>query len=440
MGGGDGTGGSGGDPGAGGTGGVPGSGGTGGSTGTGGTGGVPGAGGTGGEAGSGGSGEGGSGGTAGTGGSPGSGGTGGDPGGTGGSGGYEPDPDLPVPPGSYHYVPVVTSGITSPYAGDWHPSGDYALVASYSNFVYKYDAATESITQVGSNVGSITWTGVAFTEDGSFAILVGTSVSGGKPTGRLFVWDHAAGTLTENTSEKAADTRYQRVKRSPEGELWILGSRTSPTNVFLWPVDPITGRGAVKASWAGTECQDMAFATDVQGRRAIAVVCGTGGIDLWHLDGGGAWVQGNTAGLGNTSRISGRPQGDYALAIGWTSQINNFHRFEQGEWIRNKGGWLPGAYQVSFSTDGKRALVLGNRSGDEGQVYEFRHDLLTRQEITNVPIPNMGASPYRSGTVRLNEALWRPGCDGGIILAGSASSPTSGYIIRFEVTNGEPCP
>lgn len=350
--------------------------------------------------------------------------------------------EAPVPPGVYAYEPVVWTGLVNPMAGAWHPSGEYALVASYTNQVFKYDPVAQSIIQVGTAGSSFYWTGIEFTEDGDYAALVGYQ-SG---NGRIYVWDHAASTLAEMTSERASGISYRKVKRSPEGELWVMGTRESPRNVLLWPFDPMTGRGSARASWSAATCEDMAFATDAQGRRAIAVVCGINGVDLRHLDGEGTWVQGNTAGLGNTSRIDGRPQGDYALAIAWTSSINSIHRFEQGDWIRNQGGWLPGAYRISFSPDEKRALVLADRpthAPSEGRVYEFRHDLLTNQEIKPVHIPNMNGSPYAptSSVINLNEALWHPVCDGGIILAGKASSPTNGYIIRFEILNGDnPCP
>lgn len=443
-----GSGGAGGEGGSGGDAGAGGSGGEGGSAGAGGSGGEGGSGGAGGEGGSGGGsagagGSGGEGGTGGAGGAGGEGGSGGDAGagGSGGAGG-EPEPPGPVDRGVYSYERVVSYGLVNPPAAAWHSSGSYALVLNTNDKVFLYDQATNSLSEVGSAGSTVNWRTVTFTPDGDKAVLLGNTNS----EGRIYIWDHANQALSEMaTDNRHAGGTYEAIAYSPDGsQARLLGSTKNGASgyiAYLWPFDSVAGRdkAGVKATTVGSGgVQDMAWATDDYGNPAIVIVGGIGGVTMLHLDFMGNWEVKSTAGLGNTSRLSGRPQGDYALAIGWTSSLNSFHRFERGQWTTSIGGWLPGAYNVSFSTNGRRALVLGGLDvSGRGQVYEYRHDLLSRSEITDVLIPNFKQAPYNadSGT-KLHDAAWRPRCDEGLIVGGSSSK---GHVIRFTVDNGNRC-
>ncbi|HEY4121678.1 MAG TPA: hypothetical protein VGM56_27620 [Byssovorax sp.] len=62
--------------------------------------------------------------------------------------------------------------------------------------------------------------------------------------------------------------------------------------------------------------------------------------------------------------------------------------------------------------------------------------------MTDVSIPNFGFPPYNAITgVELNDAAWRPGCDGGLVVGGSNSfSAQTAYVVRFQVDNGVACP
>ena len=143
-------------------------------------------------------------------------------------------------------------------------------------------------------------------------------------------------------------------------------------------------------------------------------------MNLFYLDVAGNFVTNPSSGsAGNVSRVVARPQGDYALLIGWSGA--RVYRFQQGGWNTSFGSPnLPGIFTGRFSTDGKRALLLGGYAGTGiGQVYEFRHDLSAQSDFTDVSIQGFSAPPYNANSsVRLNDVAWRPGCDGGLIVGG----------------------
>jgi hypothetical protein len=121
------------------------------------------------------------------------------------------------------------------------------------------------------------------------------------------------------------------------------------------------------------------------------------------------------------------------------------YRFQQGNWNTDYGNpWYSTIYAVRFSNDGNRALVLGQAVGSPmvGRVAEFRHDLFTQPEFTDVSIPNFSLPPYNATSgVSLNDVAWRPGCEGGLIVGGANTiSSQKAYVIRFSVDNGVLCP
>lgn len=77
-------------------------------------------------------------------------------------------------------------------------------------------------------------------------------------------------------------------------------------------------------------------------------------------------------------------------------------------------------------------------SGDD----EFRHDRMQQADFVDVSIPNFTSPPYNADAqVHLNDAAWRPGCEGGLIVGGSNTfGSTKGYVVRFTVDNGVACP
>lgn len=351
-----------------------------------------------------------------------------------------------MPIGFYTYTAVPPNGMLNPPAAAWHPSGDYALVLNASDKVFRYDPATKSVTQVAQAGSTVSWRAVRFTPDGSKAVLLGNVAS--PLEGRIYLWDHATSQLTQMTAETFGGGTYESIAWSPDGaSARLLGQKknTSAYIAYLWPFDPAMGRSDsdVKAQATSAGCQDLDWATDGFDQPAVAVTCGVNGVSLFYLDVGGNFVT-YSGNAGNTSTISARPQGDYALAIGWSGQ--RVYRFQQGNWSTAFGNpMIPASiYQVQFSTDGKRALILGGYGGNPavGQVYEFRHDLFTQADITDVSVPNFALPPYNaSSQARLNDVAWRPGCDGGIVVGGANTfTSQQAFVIRFSVDNGVQCP
>jgi len=366
-----------------------------------------GAGGAGGEGGAGGSaGDGGAGGNAGetgAGGAGGGGGAGGAGGSGGGGGGSYPDPPGPVAIGVYSYERIQSYDVVNPKAAAWHPSGTYALVLNSTDNVFHYDATSKSLTTVGNVGTSVSWRAATFTPDGAKAVLLGNTST----EGRVYIWDHATQAVSEMSSQRFDGGTYEAIAYSPDGsEARLLGSRKltgSGYNALLWPFDATNGRNtaSVKATATTAGCEDIAWATDEFDNPAIAVVCGVNGGALLHLNGGGVWVthSGNT---GNTSGIGGRPQGDYALAMGWTTNISPVRVFKQGQWTTANVS-ISYPRHVAFSTDGRRAIILGANTA--GRVWEYRHELLSTSEFTDVSIPKFTSPPYNADSnARLHDA------------------------------------
>lgn len=352
-------------------------------------------------------------------------------------------PTGPVGPGSYSYSIVPTYSLLNPPAVAWHPSGDYALVLNATNEVFRFDRAAGTLSQVASTSASLTWRNIEFAPGGDNAVLLGNDTTA--KDGRIYVWNHASAQLSELATERYAGGTYEAAVWSPDGQTCrLLGSRSGSGYIAtLWKLDLATGRSDAKPTNTSAGCQDIAWATDQFDAAAVAMVCGVNGASLLHLNGGGQFVL-HSGNVGNTSRVAARPQGDYALAVCWSCN-SKIYRFQQGTWLAPYDSPIvQGGYAVGFSTDGRRALILGGYSGvtHGGQVYEYRHDLLKQSELLDVSIPNFDQPPWSADTyVDLNDVAWRPGCDAGLIVGGANTySSKKGYLIRFQVDNGTPCP
>ena len=314
---------------------------------------------------------------------------------------------------------------------------------SSSDTVYRYDPATKSLTQVATAGTNVTWRAIAFAPGGEKAVLLANVTSPAE--GRIYLWDVATSQLSHMADQTFAGGTYESIAWSTDGsKARLLGQKPNSGTylAYLWAFDPNTGRSDVKTKATSAGCQDLAWATDAFDMPAVPVTCGVNGVTLFHLDGSGNFVD-YTMNAGNTSRISARPQGDYALAIGWSGQ--RVYRYQQGNWSTAFGNpTFPGIFQVGFSSDGGRALILGGYGGNPAvaRAYEFRHDLFSQAQITDVSIPNFSLPPYNaSSQSTLNDVAWRPGCDGGLIVGG-ANTVTSkqAFVIRFSVDNGVACP
>ncbi|MBI5477622.1 MAG: hypothetical protein HY906_02130 [Deltaproteobacteria bacterium] len=363
---------------------------------------------------------------------------------------------IPATPGVYSYTTIPLNTLPNLSSNPpialpavaWHPDGAYALALAYSGRVIRFTAATSTVDQV-ADLGSTTqWKHASFTADGSKAVLL--AWDSGASTGRIHLWDHAGGTVAEMSGQAAPGIYYESLAWSPGGAAKLLGRNNNASNyiVYLWPFDATSGRDTahVYARNTAAGCQDLAYATDQYDATAIAVTCGINWLDVFHIDSGGQYHAGPTS-IGNVSRIAGRPQGDYALAVGWSGN-GKLYRFKQGQWdapYMSPQGL--GGYQVGFSSDGRRALMLGGYgdSPAKGQVYEYVHDTYGTWDsahvlLMDVSIPNFNMAPWAAdSSVELNDVAFRPGCEQGLIVGGSASTG-KGYIIRFTVDNGCTCP
>jgi hypothetical protein len=355
---------------------------------------------------------------------------------------------VPAPMGVYTYTLVPTYSLVNPPAAAWHPGGTYALVLNSTDKVYRYTSATGLVDEVGSLGTRTTWKHVSFTPDGSKAVLLAWDTTASE--GRIYIWDHAGGAVAEmSPTQRAAGITYESLAWSPTGAAKLLGQKAASGSgyiVYLWPFDATTGRGTVFAANTSAACNDLAWATDQFDVSTVAVVCGGNGAEIFYIDGGGNLVQHTATSIGNTSRISGRPQGDYAVAVCWSCN-SKLYRFKQGAWDAPYSSPVAqGGYQVGFSTDGRRALVLANTFSAKGRVYEYAHNIYptwdsTHISLADVSIENFTSPPYNADTsVTLNDVAWRPGCEQGLIVAGTNTySVHQGFLIKFTVDNGCTC-
>jgi hypothetical protein len=330
-----------------------------------------------------------------------------------------------------------------PPAAAWHPSGSYALVLNADDTVYRFDPVAGTLTQVASVGTTVNWRAITFAPGGAKAVLLGNVTSPAE--GQIYLWDDATQQLTQMTSATFSGGTYEAIQWSHDGTACrLLGAQPNAGGYIahLWLFDPVAGLSGEVSRASAAGCQDIAWATDGFGKPALAVTCGVNGQDLFYLASGDNFVlySGNA---GNTSRISARPQGDYALAVSWSGATVDL--FQQGNWTTGfDQPTFPGIFTVGFSTSGSRALLLGGSFGSPavGEVYEFRDDLLTQAQITDVSIPGFAGPPYNaSSQATLNDVAWRPGCDGGIIVGGADTfSAQQAFVIRFAVQNGVACP
>ena len=318
-----------------------------------------------------------------------------------------------------------------PAAAAWHPSGSYALVLAHTDRVYRFDAATRTLTQVAATSPTLAWRHVSFTPNGARAILLGNTGSGTTRRGFVYVWDHGTVSLSERTADQLTGGGYETVAWSPDGARGVLLATRQPSgsaNVAGWWLDASTG------------CEDVDFSTDGFGDPALSVVCGinTGMIlTVNSLDTSPRVSVAQSSGsVGNVSRIATHPRGAVTLAIG--SSSNRLYRLRQGQWtVGFDTPTLAGAFDVAFNDTGTRALAYGGN----GRVWEYRTDLYDRAEIRDVSIAGLNGPPYNQpSSANLRAVAWRPGCDEGLAMGGSSTlSGTSAFITYFRVTNGRAC-
>lgn len=351
------------------------------------------------------------------------------------------NPTGPVGVGVYEFAAVRPGDMLGPVAAAWHPGGQYALIVTSANHVYRYDRAADAITRVGSGGSDVLWRSLAFTRDGARALLVGTSGTSTARRGRLFLWDHIASSLTERTGDSVVSGSFEAVRFAPDGSraaLLVQGS-ASTLIYFLAPDGSRVGSPVGRGMSSGTGCSDVAWITDGFGDPALILVCGqsTGEIaEVVNLNGTPRINTVVTSGLvGNTHRVSARRQGDLALAVG--SSSNKLYRYFNGQWETGfERPFLRGAFGVTFNTEGTRALAFGGF----GYLHEFRTNLYSAPEITQTQMP-LAVAPFSQPTnATIADVAWRPGCDEGLIVGGSSNiSRTTVFAATFRVANGRAC-
>lgn len=349
----------------------------------------------------------------------------------------------PAAVGVYEYTAVRPGTLAAPVAAAWHPGGGYALILSASNTVFRYDAAAGTVVQVGSVGSTVSWRGVSFTPDGSRALLLGNTGSGTTARGRIFVWDHATSMIAERSTETYSPGAYQSLRWSPDGRRAVLlGSGTSSLIVWRYAADGTRAGVLVGYGLApSTGCSDVAWVTDGFGDPALSIVCGTNTaqiLSVTAIDSATPTVRAvaSAGAIGNVARIAARPQGDVALTVGYSGQ--RLYRYRDGVWaVGFSSPQVIGAFGVSFSSDGARALAFGGY----GRAYEYRYELFTADAITDVRMPDLAAAPYaQPSSAQLNDVAWRPGCHEGLAVGGSNTfSGVTAFVAYFRVQTGVRC-
>ncbi len=360
--------------------------------------------------------------------------------------------------GTYIYSRLPLGGLRELHVAKFHPTGDYAVVLERGSAVHVVDWATKTSTEIDLDPpggDTIRWEDFAWDPSGDFGLLVGFRTRSGAQEGVVFRFDDAMwrATGTDPTSEEdavRAGALFVGVEYPVSGLPMILSRpNASPWNATLRRFDPATGMftSFITATPASAGCDDLAFVNNEFGGEGVAVVCGSSFADAryWTEIGGvPEWRPPPAATLGNTSRISSHPSETYALAIGWSGR--RVHRFQDGAWEPSSSApWFTtrGIWGVAFQDTGERALVVGRAGGSPlvGVVLEYRHDLWSMGEISDVSIPNFDSAPYLADSnTSLNDAAFRPGCDGGLIVGGRTNfSGSTGMIVEFALEGGADC-
>jgi hypothetical protein len=367
----------------------------------------------------------------------------------------------PLRPSTYTYTRVAVGGLGDAHVVAFHPDGSYAIVLERSNDVHVYDWASGTAMRFDVRVGSrnVQLDDLVLSHDGTTAWIVGYERVGTTDTGILIAFSDAAyrrGEGLASFTRSATTVSGERlsgieIPRAPSGgpgggrPVVLSQSGSSSFIARLRELDPATGMfgGLFVARATSAGCDDLAFSNNEFGAWGIVVACGSSGADMPYyteIAGVGEW-RASGGSLGNVSRADGHPSGAYALVPNWSS--GSLRRHEAGALLGSSAspGLAGTVWDVSFSAEGRLALVTGRAGGSplRGTIYEYRHDLYSVAEITDVSIEGFGGPPYSAtSSTYLNDSAFRPGCDGGLLVAGNSSAGT-GMVIEFQRTDGTRC-
>lgn len=359
----------------------------------------------------------------------------------------------PVARGIYSFRRLLPAGIPSNQElGNLAVSpDDRTLIASARyDVLHALDIATEtataSVTLPKDSNEDLLIDGLAYSADGSALYIAATALIGAQntPEGRLY----RAGPRLEGLAEIGTrrpgryftDLYFDRVT----GDLYAIAHQPSG-GAYIVAIDRWTeassSHSTVAVDVVGAGCQGIGIAADGLGGRGLVFTCGVNGAVVGIYDSTGVFNYGGNA--GNTSKLASRPQEDYALAVSWSG--GRLARFEQGVWTLGFSAPSFGTssvWNIAFSDDGARALITGQYTGGVAVLREYRHNLYSTADLTDVSIPNFGLAPWLGASgVLLDDAVFRPGSDCGFIAGGCSSfTCTRGYLVAFEISNGRPCP
>jgi hypothetical protein len=367
----------------------------------------------------------------------------------------------PLRPSTYTYTRIAVGGLGDAHVVAFHPDGTYAVVLERSNGAHVYDWASGTAMRFDLRVAGRTvyLDDLVFSLDGTTAWIVGYERVGMTDTGILITLSDAAyrrGDGLASFTRSATTVSGERlsgieIPRAPSGgpgggrPIVLSQSGTSSYIARLRELDPATttfsGLFVARATSAG--CDDLAFSNNEFGTWGIVLACGTNGADMPYytqVAGVGEW-RASSGSLGNVSRADAHPSGAYALVPNWSSSY--LRRHEAGVLLGSGASpsLASGIWDVSFSPDGRLALVTGRALGASlrGTIFEYRHDLYSAAEITDVSIEGFGGPPYSAtSSTYLNDSAFRPGCEGGLVVGGNTSAGT-GMVIEFQRTDGTRC-
>lgn len=354
--------------------------------------------------------------------------------------------------GIYAYRRILTPGIPSNAELTQlaiSPDGRTLLASAVYDRIYTVDIASSSSTISATlpkdDREPIRVEAIAHARDGQSVLIAATAIlAGGSVEGRIYRAGPRLRDLAEVASRSPGQV-WQRIAVDPaSGATYLLGHRPisggSYTISIARYVDGTRTMSPVAQDVTGAGVQDLAIAADGLGGRGLVFAGGVGGGLVGHYDSTGVFSYGPAT--GNTAHLAARPQGDYALAVTWSS--GTLARFQTGVWTVGSSAVSLGTtavWNVAFSDDGGRALITGAYSGNSAVLREYRHDLYSEPAVTDVSIPGFNVAPwFGTSGVNLNAAAWRPGGDCGFISGGcSSGSCTRGYLIAFELGNGRAC-
>ena len=326
----------------------------------------------------------------------------------------------------------------------WHPSGDFALLAGPGGTLYRYLPDGGKLATDVSVSGTIA--DMDASADGSLFVAVGQNKAG---EGRLWPIEVAEdGTLSPGVEEVIANGEPRAVVRNPAGSDFVVasGAKSYINYLMRWRIPD----GIFKTKgYNGSGVRDVMWAHPSIYAGSAAVITADGvngaGSQSWVIDTDLVVANGWSAGFGNPGGAGWRPGGTYGVFTAWTT--NKLYVFD-GTWQKPT---LPGVgtaaspNAIGWKPDGSRALIVGRVIGPSLKAVVIDHrpvgDNFNASHLYDASITGFGDAPWNGTTsVHLLDVQWRPGaCGEGLIVGsdtGTSWSPTFGTVIRFFLTDG----